>query len=185
MFLIVGLGNPEENYANTRHNMGFNCINELAKKYNIDVTREKFNGLYGCGSIDGQKVVLLKPQTYMNNSGECIYEFMNFYKLENSNILIIYDDMDIQPGNIRIREKGSPGNHNGVKSVSKFLKTEEFTRIRIGIGKPTEEENVIEYVIGQMPKEMHKVLETGIEKAVDATLLIIQGDVAKAMNKYN
>ena len=108
MYLIVGLGNPERDYEKTRHNLGFDVINELAKKYEISLSRKKFNGYFGTGEIQGKKVMLLKPQTYMNNSGECIIEYKNFYKLENEDILVIYDDVDVVPGNIRIREKGSP-----------------------------------------------------------------------------
>lgn len=108
MYLIVGLGNPEEDYAKTRHNMGFDVINELAKKYEISLARHKFNSLYGTGEIEGEKIMLVKPQTYMNNSGEAIKEFKKFYKLEDSDIIVIYDDVDVEPGRIRIRQKGRP-----------------------------------------------------------------------------
>lgn len=110
MYLIVGLGNPEADYAHTRHNMGFNVINKIAKQYEIDVTRSKFKGLYGTGTIENEKVILLKPQTFMNSSGECVVEFKNFYKLENTQIIIIYDDMDLEVGEIRVRKKGGPRN---------------------------------------------------------------------------
>ena len=185
MYLIVGLGNPEKDYSRTRHNMGFDVINKLAEKYNISVSREKFKGLYGSGTIEGKKVILLKPQTYMNNSGECVRDFKKFLKLENSDIIIIYDDMDLIPGKIRIREKGSPGKHNGAKSVKYFLQTEEYKRIRVGIGKPTEEENVIEYVIGEISDKTLKELEEGINKAVEAVSTILAENVEKAMNEFN
>ena len=116
MYLIVGLGNPEEEYSHTRHNMGFDVINKIAKEYEIEVTRTKFNGLYGSGIIEDEKVILLKPQTYMNLSGECIKPFLDFYKLSPENLIVIYDDIDTMPGTIRIRKKGGPGTHNGMKS---------------------------------------------------------------------
>ena len=111
MYLIVGLGNPEAEYARTRHNMGVDVVNELADKYKIAISREKFNGLYGSGEIEGEKVVLLKPQTYMNLSGDCVIEFVNFYKIDSKNIIVIFDDIDTKPGTIKIRPKGGPGTH--------------------------------------------------------------------------
>ena len=124
MYLIVGLGNPEEDYSHTRHNMGFNTINKLAKQYNIEVNKKKFKGLYGTGSIEQEKVILLKPQTFMNLSGESIQEIMNFYKISPEELIVIYDDMDINPGNIKIRKMGGPGTHNGMKSVVQCLNTQ-------------------------------------------------------------
>ena len=136
MFLIVGLGNPEEEYSNTRHNMGFDTINKLANEYNIKINKNKFKGLCGSGIIENEKVILLKPQTYMNLSGESIKEAMAFYKIKSENIIVIYDDIDIEPGIIKIRKKGGPGGHNGMKSVISEIDTQNFPRIRIGIGKP-------------------------------------------------
>ncbi len=159
MYLIVGLGNPEEEYANTRHNMGFNVVNRLAKKYDIDMSRTKFNSIYGTGIIEGEKVVLVKPQTYMNLSGEAVREFYNFYKLDISNLLVIYDDMDVEKGSIKIRKSGGPGSHNGMKSVVSEVASEKFPRIRIGIGKPLYAEEKINYVIGQLSVEEAKILE--------------------------
>ena len=123
MYLIVGLGNPEEEYGNTRHNMGFDTINKIANKYNIEINKKKFKGLYGTGIIEGQKVILLKPQTYMNLSGESIKEAIDFYKIPEENLIIIYDDIDITPGIIKIRKKGGPGTHNGMKSVIQNIQT--------------------------------------------------------------
>lgn len=117
MYLIIGLGNPESDYAKTRHNMGFNVVNRLAKEYNIDVNKSNFKGLFGSGTIENEKVMMLKPQTYMNLSGESVIEAKNFYKLSNSDLIVIYDDVDIEPGKIRIRRDGSSGSHNGMKSV--------------------------------------------------------------------
>lgn len=136
MYLIVGLGNPEGEYSNTRHNMGFDAINHLSQKLNITVTKEKFKALYGDGMINNEKVILLKPQTYMNLSGEAIIKFKDFYKIPAENIIVIYDDIDVDVGKIKIRKKGGPGTHNGMKSVVEELQTEDFPRIRVGIGKP-------------------------------------------------
>lgn len=185
MYLIVGLGNPESDYAKTRHNMGFRVINELAKQYEIDIARKKFRSEYENAIIEGQKVILVKPQTFMNVSGEAIIEFVNFYKIELDKIIIIYDDMDIEPGKIRIRKSGSPGSHNGMKSVVHFLNSENFPRIRVGIGKPREDENVIEYVIGSIPEEDEKDLETGVNLAKEAVIELLKNGIDLAMNRFN
>ncbi|MBR3003340.1 MAG: aminoacyl-tRNA hydrolase [Clostridia bacterium] len=185
MYLIVGLGNPESEYANTRHNMGFNAINQIAKEFNIEVNKTKFKGLYGTGIIKGEKVILLKPQTYMNLSGEAVIDFMDYYKLDLKNLIIIYDDVEIEPGLIRIRKKGSSGSHNGMKSIVEMLQSEEFTRIRIGIGKPDYSNDMINYVIGHITDEEIKKLEPGVEKAKLATIEIIENGIDNAMNKYN
>ncbi len=148
MYIIVGLGNPEKEYSNTRHNMGFNVINKIAEQYEIEVSKNKFKGLYGSGIIEGEKVILLKPQTYMNLSGESIKEAIQFYKIEAEQIIVIYDDIDINPGIIKVRKSGGPGTHNGMKSVVHELNTQNFKRVRVGIGMPAEKENLIEYVIG-------------------------------------
>lgn len=185
MYLIVGLGNPESDYANTRHNMGFNVINQLAKEYEIDVTRKKFNSEYEKTIIEGKKVILVKPQTFMNLSGEALIEFVNFYKIDLDKIIVIYDDIDIEPGKIRIRKSGSAGSHNGMKSIVHFLKNENFTRIRVGIGKPKGNSNMIEYVIGGIPEEEKQVLQEGVEKAKNAVIEILKNGIDKSMNKFN
>ena len=185
MYLIVGLGNPEPQYSNTRHNMGFDAINCLAKQAKIDINRSKFNALYGTGTIEGEKVVLLKPQTFMNLSGQSIREFRNFYKLENNQIIIIYDDIDIDKGEIKIRTKGSAGSHNGVKSVIQELSTSEFPRIRIGTGKPEFKHGLINYVLEPIPKEDRVVLDEAIEDAKNATIEILKNGIDAAMNKFN
>lgn len=185
MYLIVGLGNPESDYAKTRHNMGFNVINKLSEKYGIEVNKSKFKGLVGNGMIEGQKVVLLKPQTFMNLSGESIIEAINFYKIQENEIIVIYDDVDIEPGNIRIRKSGSAGSHNGMKSIIEHIKTENFTRVRVGIGKPKEHVDMISHVIGYISEEEQKILNEGAEIAKDAVIEIIKNDVNAAMNKYN
>ena len=183
MYLIVGLGNPEEDYENTRHNMGFDTVNKISKEYNIEINKKKFKGLYGSGIIEGEKVILLKPQTYMNLSGESIKEAVDFYKIENNNIIVIYDDMDIALGVIKIRKKGNSGSHNGMKSVVKYIGT-EFPRIRVGIGKP-EDEDFIRYVIGPVPEEEKQILYSSTSLAKDAVIEIIKSGVDNAMNKFN
>ena len=185
MYLIVGLGNPEEEYSNTRHNMGFDVINELSKKFNINVTKTKFKGIYGLGTIENEKVILLKPQTYMNLSGESIIEVIKYYNIDYKNIIIIYDDMDIEKGTMKIRKNGGPGSHNGMKSVIENLKTNDFARIRIGIGRPEKNYDKINYVIGKLPKEEKEILEKGIKKAVESIPEIIKNGIDKAMNKFN
>lgn len=185
MLLIVGLGNPEKEYAKTRHNMGFDVINNLSNKYNIEVNKEKFKALFGMGNIEGEKVILLKPQTYMNLSGEAIIECMNFYKIPCEDLLIIYDDIDTEPGKIRIRKKGSAGTHNGMKSVINHIQTEEFNRIRIGIGHPGENSDMVSYVIGKVPEEDLKLLREGTLAATNAVIEIIKNNVDSAMNKFN
>ena len=185
MFLIVGLGNPEEEYSNTRHNMGFDTINKLANEYNIKINKNKFKGLCGSGIIENEKVILLKPQTYMNLSGESIKEAMAFYKIKSENIIVIYDDIDIEPGIIKIRKKGGPGGHNGMKSVISEIDTQNFPRIRIGIGKPENKGQLIEYVIGKMPQTDKDILEKVTILGKEAILEIIKNGVDIAMNKFN
>ncbi len=187
MKLIIGLGNPEDeaNYANTRHNMGFKVLNLFAKKHNIDISRAKFNGLYGSSIINSEKIILIKPQTYMNLSGECVRQFVDFYKASLDDILIIYDDIDIVPGNIRIRKSGSPGTHNGMKSVTQLLGSQNFSRIRVGIGKPKFSRDLINYVIGEVPEEEMKILEEGVLKAEEALEVTLQDGIDTAMNKFN
>jgi len=185
MYLIVGLGNPEKEYENTRHNMGFNVINKIAKDCDIKVSQSKFKGIYTIENINGKKVILLKPQTYMNLSGESIIEFKNFYKIPNENIIVVYDDIDLEPGAIRIRKKGGPGTHNGMKSVVQCLQTEEFVRVRVGIGKPEYKDDMINYVIGAISKSERGKLEEGVNKAAAAVQAIIKDGIDIAMNKFN
>ena len=185
MYLIVGLGNPESDYANTRHNMGFNVINKLAEKYEIEVTKNNFKGLYGMGMIEGKKVILLKPQTFMNLSGESIIAVKNFYKIDIEDVLIIYDDIDTEPGKVRIRKKGSAGTHNGLKSVVHCLATTDFARIRVGIGQTKENVSLMEHVIGAISKEDKEILDEGVEKAKNAVEEILKNGIDIAMNKYN
>lgn len=185
MYLIVGLGNPEEEYSKTRHNMGFNVVNKIAKEYNIELNKNKFQGLYESGIIEGEKVILIKPQTYMNLSGNCVKEVSDFYKIESENILVIYDDMDIEAGKIKLRKKGSAGGHNGMKSIIQMLGTEEFPRIRVGIGRPKHNGDEINYVVGAIPEDEIPRLKDGTEKAKDAAIEILKNGIDIAMNKFN
>ncbi len=185
MYIIVGLGNPESEYAKTRHNMGFNVINALAKAYHIEVQKSKFKGLYGDGMIEGEKVVLLKPQTFMNLSGESVKEILHFYKASETELIVVYDDITIAPGSIRIRKKGSAGGHNGMKSIIHHIHTEDFCRIRVGIGRPMENVDMISHVIGYVPEEERLLLNQGVDKAKDAIIEIIKHTIDSAMNKFN
>ena len=184
MYLIIGLGNPEPEYSKTRHNMGFDVVNKFAEKNKIKINKSKFNALSGKGELAGEKVVIVKPQTYMNLSGESVVKFVNFYK-EIENIIVIYDDIDIAPGNIKIRKKGGAGTHNGMKSIVKELQTEEFARIRVGIGTPKYDNDLINHVIGRITKEEYEDLERGIEKATLALEEILKSGIDLAMNKFN
>ena len=185
MYLIVGLGNPDKEYENTRHNMGFNVIDKITKDCDIKISQSKFKGMYTVENINGEKVVLLKPQTYMNSSGESVIEFKNFYKIPNENIIVIYDDIDLEPGTIRIRKKGGPGTHNGMKSVVHYLQTENFIRVRVGIGKPQYKDDMINYVIGAIDTEERKKLDAGVNKATEAVQSILKDGIDIAMNKFN
>ena len=185
MYLIVGLGNPEKDYARTRHNMGFDVINILASENNIDVNKTKFNGLYGTGTIENEKVILLKPQTFMNLSGNSIVQFVNFYKIDLDHIIVICDDLDTNIGKIRIRKKGGPGTHNGMKSIVSVLNSEEFPRVKVGIGMPQNKEKLIQYVIEHIPSDEYEVLQNGVKKAADSIYEILKNGIDIAMNKYN
>ena len=185
MYLIIGLGNPEPEYAKTRHNMGFDVINKLAEKFEIQVNKSKFKGVYGVGNINSEKLVLLKPQTFMNLSGESVQEFVNFYKIEKNRIIVIYDDIDTNPGKIRIRKSGGPGTHNGMKSVVECLGTSDFMRVRVGVGMPEFKGDLINYVIGHINDEQYNVLKDGINLAEQAIEEILKNGVDMAMNKFN
>ena len=185
MYIIVGLGNPENEYSNTRHNMGFDTINKIAKQYNIEISKTNFKGQYGTGTIENEKVILLKPQTYMNLSGESVKEILKFYKLSTDNLIIIYDDIDIEAGIIKLRKTGGPGTHNGMKSVINEIQTEKFPRVRIGIGRPEYKSDLINYVIGKIPEQEIQVLDKSTTLAKDAVIEIIKNGIDKAMNKFN
>lgn len=185
MYLIVGLGNPEPEYSKTRHNMGFDVINILAQKYNIELSKKDFEGLYGIGEIEGEKVILLKPQTYMNESGKSIVKAKNFYKINQENIIIIYDDIDLDVGVVKLRKKGGAGTHNGMKSVIENIGTNEFPHVRVGTGKPVFKELLIPHVLEKLSDDKYKELIPSIEKAMMITIEIIKNNIDTAMNKYN
>ena len=185
MYLIVGLGNPEKEYSNTRHNMGFDVINELSKKCEIKVSKNKFEALYGIGKINSKDVILVKPQTYMNLSGQSIIKFKKYYKISNKDIIVIYDDIDLNIGEIRLKAKGGPGTHNGMKSVVESLNAEDFIRIRVGIGAPEDKDDIINYVIGKISKIEREILDKSIIRARDSILEIIENGIHRAMNKFN
>lgn len=185
MYLIAGLGNPENEYAHTRHNMGFDTINNIAKNNNISISKTRFKALYETGIIQGKKVILLKPQTYMNSSGISIKEVVDFYNIKPEEIIIIYDDIDIEKGKIKLRKKGGPGSHNGMKSVIQELQSTDFIRIRVGIGQPEFKKDMINYVIGNVPDEEQKVLQVGTQKAAEAVEEILRNGIDIAMNKFN
>lgn len=185
MYLIVGLGNPEPEYCFTRHNLGFDVLNKISEKYNIEINKSGFKSIYGTGTIENEKVILCKPQTYMNLSGDAIVEIASFYKVPTDNIIVIYDDIDLETGIIKIRKKGGPGGHNGMKSVITRLQTEEFPRIRIGTGFCESKENLIEYVISKVSNEEYVNLLKGIELATDALISILRDGLDVAMNKFN
>ncbi len=186
MFVIVGLGNPGKKYENTRHNAGFMAIDAIAEKYGISVKEKKHKALCGTGVIEGQKVLLVKPETYMNLSGESIGEVLNFYKLDpEEDMLVIFDDISLAPGNIRIRKKGSAGGHNGIKSLIAHTGTQGFMRIKVGVGEKPSGWDLADYVLGHFTEEDSAKLKEVMPDVIQAAALIMQGDVDKAMNDYN
>lgn len=185
MKIIAGLGNPDREYAGTRHNIGFDAITAISDKTGISVTEKKFKALIGKGTICGQKVILMKPQTYMNLSGEAIIEAMNFFKLEPKDVCIVYDDVNLDPGFIRVRERGSAGGHNGIKNIISHLGSEDFPRIRIGVGEKPKEWDLKDYVMGHFSGEDEVKIRAALEDAVTAAELFVIDDVAKAMNTFN
>lgn len=184
MYIVVGLGNPGNKYSGTRHNVGFHTVDLLAQRNGIKVTKLKFKALYGEGIIAGKKVVLVKPQTYMNLSGQSVIDIVNFYKVDMKNLIVIYDDIDVKFGGLRIREKGSAGTHNGMKSIIYLLQRDDFPRIRIGVGRP-EVGDLGDFVLSPFKGEEITIIKEVIEKATMATEAIIERDLQEAMNKYN
>ncbi len=185
MYVIVGLGNPGKKYENTRHNMGFIVIDKLAQELGIKVTKLKSKALVGEGIIAGEKVVLVKPQTYMNLSGEAVYELLSYYKLNHENLIVIYDDIDIIQGKIRIRKFGSAGTHNGMKSVVSSINSKEFIRVRVGIGNE-HKQNIINFVIGgNISKKEKELLDRGAVAATESIFDILEMGIDKAMNIHN
>ena len=183
MYLIAGLGNPGREYEMTRHNIGFHTIDYIADKYGIKVKKLKFKALYGEGMIEGEKVLLIKPQTYMNNSGESLYDFVNFFKVPVENLIVISDDVSLETGRIRVRPKGSDGGHNGLKSIIYMLQSDAFPRVKMGVGAPAHD--MVNHVLGRFTREEVPVMEDAIERAIGAVEEIICRGVPSAMNRFN
>ena len=185
-FLIVGFGNPTKQYEKTRHNIGFDVMDALADKYNISISENKHKALCGKGVIEGMKVVLAKPQTYMNLSGESVAELVNYYKLDpESELIVVFDDISLKPGNIRIRKKGSAGGHNCIKNIIAMTVTQNFMRIKVGVGEKPKGWDLAAYVLGRFSTEDRTKVEEAIGHAMDAAVLMMQGEVDKALNDYN
>ena len=186
MYLIAGLGNPGRDYVGTRHNVGFEVVDALCAKLDIRLNKEKFRAVFGTGMIGTQKVIVLKPMTYMNLSGESIREFADYYNVDNEHIIIIYDDISLPVGKLRIREKGSAGGHNGIKNIIYQLKSEVFPRIKVGTGMPENPDyDIKDYVLGKFSKAETEILVKAAVNAVYATEEIITVDIKSAMNKFN
>lgn len=186
MYLIVGLGNPTLKYAGTRHNVGFDVIDRIADEYNISVESRKSRAFVGTGTIAGRRVLLAKPQTYMNLSGESVRGLADFYKIDvQTELLVIYDDVSLDVGQLRIRRKGSAGGHNGVKSIISHLGTDVFHRIKVGVGEKPARCDLADYVLGHFSGEDKDAVEEGCQCAVHAAELILSGQVERAMNQYN
>ena len=186
MYIIAGLGNPTKEYEGTRHNVGFDVIDRLSERYNIDVTMEKHRALIGKGMIAGQKVILVKPQTYMNLSGESIRSVIDYYKVDpETELLVIYDDISLEVGQLRIRRKGSAGGHNGIKNIIANLGSSVFPRIKVGVGEKPKGYDLADYVLGKFSTEDRVLMEEGYDLACEASALIMQGAIDQAMNEYN
>lgn len=185
-YMIVGLGNPGAKYEMTRHNAGFLAIDMLAMKQNKEIKRLKYHALIGDAVIEGKKCLLMKPQTFMNNSGEAVAEAARFYKIPPQNIIVLSDDISLDVGKIRIRRKGSAGGHNGLKSIIAHLGSDEFPRVKIGVGKkPDAYTDLADWVLGRFPKELEPQLKEALENANGAISLIVQDKFDRAMNLYN
>ena len=185
MILIAGLGNPGKEYENTRHNAGFLVLNTLAQKLGADLSERKHRALCGKAVIGGQKVILLKPQTYMNSSGESIRAAADYYKVPPEDILVVYDDISLAPGQLRIRAKGSAGGHNGIKSIIAHLGTQEFPRVKVGIGEKPPRMDLADYVLGHFSSGEKKIMEEAAKEAADAICEIVNVGIEQAMNDHN
>ncbi len=185
MKIIAGLGNPGERFAGTRHNVGFSTIVELGDKYDIRFTEKKHKAVFGKGIIEGEKVILAMPQTFMNSSGESVRELADYYKCGPEDIIIIYDDIDLPVGKIRIREKGSAGGHNGMKNIISHLGVQDFVRVRVGIGKKPDNMDLADYVLSRFSKEELPEIRNGCKMACDAVGVILKDGATTAMNLYN
>ena len=186
MYIVVGLGNPDLKYAHTRHNAGFLAVDALADKLGVSVAKRAHKSLVGEGYVGGKKVVLAKPQTYMNNSGEAVVELLNWYKIDPAEeLIVIYDDVDLDVGELRLRARGSAGTHNGMRSIIRLTGTDDFPRVRVGIGKPLPGWDLAAYVLGVFPEEGRDVIRDSLKKAADAAACIISEGMNAAGQKYN
>ena len=185
MYLIAGLGNPDRQYEGTRHNVGFEVIDQLAERLFISVDEKKFRGYYGKGVIGGQKVILLKPETYMNLSGESVRAAADFYKIQPDHIIVVYDDVSLDVGQLRIRTKGSAGGHNGIKNIIAHLGTQEFPRIKVGVGDKPKKMDLADYVLSRFSKEDSAVMEDAFREAAGAVEMMITQGADAAMNQFN
>jgi len=185
MKLIVGLGNPEARYDGTRHNVGFDVIDLMADKFKIGLDTVKHKGIYGKGKIEGQTVILLKPMTYMNLSGESVSQVAAYYKIAPEDIIVVYDDINLDVGRLRVRGKGSAGGHNGIKNIIAHLHTEDFPRVRVGIGKKHPKMDLADYVLSHFSDEEVKSMQEGYERASEAVALMVNDELERAMNDYN
>ena len=186
MYIIVGLGNPTREYNNTRHNIGFAAIDKLAEATQISVVEKKHKAIIGKGYIEGRKVILAKPQTFMNLSGESVRALMDYYKAdEKTELIVLYDDISLEPGKLRIRKKGSAGGHNGIKNIIAHLGHNEFQRIKIGVGEKPKGYDLADYVLGHFKKEEQQIMEDALERVVQAVGCMITEDADVAMNRFN
>ena len=185
MHLIVGLGNPTKQYEGTRHNVGFETIDRIAAENQIRVEEKKHKALYGSGYIEGEKVILAKPQTFMNLSGESVRAIMDFYKCTVEDLIVVYDDIDLDVGKLRIRQKGSAGGHNGMKNIIQHVGSQEFVRIRVGVGKKPDHMDLADYVLSRFGKEDLANIRESCGNACDAVETILADGTVAAMNKFN
>ena len=185
MKLIVGLGNPGKQYERTRHNIGFNVIDSLSDKFSIPLDSVKFKGIYGVGNVNGEKLFLLKPITYMNLSGESISAIMDYYQIEIEELVVIYDDLDLPVGKIRLRQKGSAGGHNGIKSTIAHLGTQDFNRIRVGIDRPNNGMEVSDYVLSRFTNEEQEEMSRVVNACSEAIEYWLENPFLQVMNRYN
>lgn len=185
MYIIAGLGNPGTQYMGTRHNAGFSVIDELSDKYNISVDLVKHRGLIGKGMIEGQKVLLVKPTTFMNDSGKCVREVLDYYKAGVDDLIVVSDDISLEPGRLRLRAKGSAGGHNGLKSIIEYLGSDQFKRIKFGVGDKPPGWNLADWVLSRFPSDLYPVLRAGNERACEAVACILTKGMASAMNQFN
>lgn len=184
-YLIAGLGNPDKKYEGTRHNTGFAALDYLAEKLDIQVNKSKWNALYGTGEVDGHKIVLAKPLTYMNLSGDAIGPICQFYKIPPQRVIILFDDISLAPGKLRVRASGSAGGHNGLKSIISHI-GQEFPRVKIGVGqKPNPEYDLAAWVLGKLQGEDKKAQEARFDDVCGACRLMMDGKMQEAMNRYN